>query len=187
MLDRHTQARAAAVPATEQPAEREQKVVIYPFWHWEITGSRAQLEAEGIKVPADATWPEGANCYAWRSGRCKFELSRALPDGLKGPRRNHPDLDWWSVSCRDAVLVGPAGRAILSKQREIEREMRRQSPDGQREAATFWHRLSKASQDDAFQAFKSRLVSRKRGRKPKTDAGATTTPRRPGAEGARHA
>ncbi|MBK1688885.1 hypothetical protein [Rubrivivax gelatinosus] len=187
MLDRHTQARAAAVPPTEQPAEREQKVIIEPCWCWEITGSRAQLEADGIKVPADAIWPEGTGAYRWRSGRCKFELSRALPNGLKGPRRNHPDLDWWCVSCRDAALPGPAGRAILLKQREIEAEMRRQSPNGQREAATFWYGLSKASQDGAFQAFKSRLLQRKRGREPKTDASSTTNPHRPGTEGAHHA
>lgn len=165
MLDRHTQARAAAISATEQSAERELKVYIQPHGlnYWEIEGSRAQLEAEGIEFPAGVTWPEGAGQYYWRSGSFRFRLTRALPDGLKGPRRNYPDLDWWCVRCDYNDRLDPDQHAILLKKRELAEAIRLASPDGQREADRAW----KAARDVAFQEFKGRipgLVRPKRGR-----------------------
>lgn len=159
MLDRHSQARAAAVPATEQPTERELKFYLRPhgFNYWEIEGSRAQLEAEGIKIPADARWPDGAGRYRWLSGRFRFCLTRALPDGLKGPRRNYPDLDWWCVRCDYNDGLDPAQRAILLKQRELAEEILSYSPEGQREGVVLRDRSRKAEQDSAFQALERKI------------------------------
>lgn len=164
-----------AVAETIQPdaapdlGARELRVVIRPYKldFWEYHGTRAQLEAEGV-IPANTEWPERSQSLYWDDGRLRWSLCRTRPEGLKGPMKLWTSGDWWNLRC-DRLNLDHATQRILTKRRELAKELYRQSAAGQREWDLSWSRYWEAHQDKAFQAFKSLFVParKKPGRNPK--------------------
>lgn len=152
---------------------REMKVNICPLGldFWEYEGTRAQLEAEGI-IPPETQWPEGTGDHYFNAGPFEFWLRRTRPDDLRGPMRLWTNGDWWMLRCTLLERKDHATREILKKKRELEQAIYRNSLQGQREASMQFARLLKARQDEAFRAFKAKVVpERRRPRRDRTNIG----------------
>ena len=169
-----TGASSATAPAgCTTPPERPMCVTIRPYNmdFWEYVGSRAQLEAEGV-IPPCTKWPDGVQNLRWETGRFQYWLRRTRPEGLKGPMKLWTSGDWWCLRCD--LIDGPdhATLRILDKKRELAEALYRQSPAGQREWNAQLSRLWKSREDEAFQAFKSTFIPKRKkpGRKPKAHA-----------------
>lgn len=135
----------------------------------EYQGTRAALEAEGV-IPAGTKWPDGFDDLFWEDDKFRYWLRRKRPEGIKGPRKQFLDLDWWMFRC-DPLNAKPVDiRNVERKVKELADIIHRQSAKGQAEWSTQWNRYWEARKDDKFQAFKALIpgVNRpKRGRRPK--------------------
>jgi len=135
----------------------------------EFIGTRAMLEAEGI-IPDGTKWPEGYNDLRWQDGKFNFWLRRQRPEGVKGPRRDFAECDWWCVRWELTNRPSLGEHKILLKAQALKNEIYRQSAEGQAEWIKNWNRHNETTKDEKFQAFKALipgLVRPKRGRCPK--------------------
>ncbi|RRS03218.1 hypothetical protein EIP75_16125 [Aquabacterium soli] len=123
---------------------------------WEMRGSRAQLEAEGV-VPEGAEWPRGGARLFWQTGEFRYVLRRTRPEGLKGPMRLWTNGDLWVLRCH---LANPDhdARELAEKRKALADELHRQSHDGFIQLHCFGVRVREAAADSGFQAFKARLL-----------------------------
>lgn len=127
----------------------------------EYFGTRSALEAEGC-IPAGIDWPDAGRSVKWEKGPLKFELKRKRPEGMKGPMKRWLEGDYWSLRCVPKGPVDHATLRILSMKAELDAEIYRQSPEGQRQWHLEYQKLVNARGDTAFQAFKNALVPRRR-------------------------
>lgn len=135
----------------------------------EYQGTRTALEGEGI-IPVGTKWPEGFDELHWTDDKCRYWIRRKRPDGIKGPRKQFLDLDWWMLRCDPLNAKHICDLNVEIKAKELADMVYRQSAKGQAEWYKQWHRYCEAQNDDKFQAFKELIpgISRpKRGRKPK--------------------
>ena len=141
--------------AQELKVERELTIDLRPYgWQlWELLGTRAQLEAEGV-IPAATEWPAtGARMVEWTTGRLRFALHRTRPEGLKGPVRLWANGDWWSLRCEPVNAPAIGQQRLIDMQRALDRAVYQQSPAGQREWSEQGRRGEAARRDKAFQTF----------------------------------
>jgi hypothetical protein len=157
--------------ACESRADRELSINVNAQWGWaQYEGTRAQLEGEGL-IPGDFDWPHAAADRRWSANGFDYWLRRTRPDGHKGPMRSWLEIDNWfvrvEVTGRDHRHL--ARLNLERKAEELRAEYHRQTVAGQREWEAKWKRYWKASNDDAFRAFKAIFIPerKKPGRKPK--------------------
>lgn len=145
-------------------------VVCIDYRGWDITefhGTRAILEAEGM-IPKDTEWPEGYFDLHWNDNQFKYWLRRTRPEGVKGPRKQFENVDWFCL--RWNLINRPSIREleIIRKEKELKKLIYRNSAKGQSEWSKRYDRQLEAQKDKQFQAFKAKitgLVPSKRGRK----------------------
>ncbi len=158
---------------TTQPQAAEPEMVFHCYRDdcWNLYGTRAQLEAEGV-LPAKVEWPAGAKRHIWEAGDLNFILCRSRPAGMKGPKSVWINGDWWFLGCYKNDAPGYAEKIILEKQRELERVRYEQSPEGKRLWSERYWKCRKAADDSAYQTFRDKLIPRRKkpGRKVKGEA-----------------
>lgn len=133
----------------------------------EYQGTRATLESEGL-IPAGTKWPEGFDDLRWEDGDFRYWLRRERPEGIKGPRKQFLDLDWWMVRCDPVKPRSWESRAIEQKTKALADEIYLQSAKGREERSQRLSAYWEARADNKFQAFKSLIpgINRpKRGRR----------------------
>ena len=135
------------------------RVRIWPDEFAQYTGTRAQLEAEGL-IPKDFEWPRVAADAHWEAEVLDYGLRRVRPDDFRGPMRGWLVLDNWQVR----VSVVGRDRAWHDR-RDIERQrdelteaIYRQTPSGRYQWEKDWGIYWKAREDKAFQQFKALVV-----------------------------
>ena len=121
-----------------------------------LTGTRGALESEGV-IPENMYWPSGFNEHAWQAGPLKYKIRRNRPAGIKGPRRNFLEIDWWSLRIEPVVEPDRAALAIAEKAKELRDAIHSHSPRGIAERSRMFKRYWKAVMDDDFQAFKAKI------------------------------
>lgn len=132
----------------------------------EYNGTRAALEAEG-SVPPGTQWPEGFNSVEWNAGQACYWLRRDIPKGVKGPRKQFVDGDWWRLRCDPLNTKSYKDRLVERKAKDLARTIHRLSPEGSAEWDREYQRFTEAESDSAFQTFKALipgLVKPKRSR-----------------------
>ena len=155
------------------PAPSDDLIVICDPGHSdysEFIGTRAMLEAEGV-IPEKTVWPQRYDRAYWTAGKFDYTLVRVRPEGAKGPRKLFADCDWWCVRCELRQRPTPAALAIAAKEKALNDEIYRQTPQGRAEWDERWRRFFEAEKDEKYQAFKARipgLVRPKRGRRAMT-------------------
>lgn len=135
----------------------------------EYQGTRAALEAEGV-IPVGIQWPDGFNNHRWEDDQFRYWLCRKRPEGIKGPRKDFVDIDWWMLRF-DPLNAKPISvRNVERKAKELADTIHLQSAEGR----AAWHKRYDAYQetrkDEKWQAFKALIpgVNRpKGGRRPK--------------------
>lgn len=135
----------------------------------EYQGTRAALEAEGV-IPRGTNWPEQFNDLFWDKEGFRYWLRRIRPEGVKGPRKQFVDFDWWMFRFYPINRKGPGELHVERKAKELADLIYRQSPNGREEWSKRYDRYWKAMGDDKFQAFKALIPGvcpARRGRKPK--------------------
>jgi hypothetical protein len=139
------------------------KVTIRPYQcnFWEFEGSRAQIEAERV-IPPGTEWPEGAGDLYFNVGRFRYWLRRTRPEGMKGPRSAWTSGDWWRLRCDLIEGMDPRYLLVLDKERELADALHYATPAGQREQNVQWNRYWRASEDQAFQAFKAKFLPQRK-------------------------
>lgn len=152
--------------------ERELHISIWRDYWAQFEGCAAQLIAEGL-IPDNFKWPHASDSEYWEVNGFEYWLRRTRPEGHKGPQKSWLGIDNW------VVRVTVSGRDYnWSRRRDLERraeelraELYGRPVEGLQKLETNFARYLEAHRDKSFQAFKSlipALVSRKRGRKPKT-------------------
>lgn len=121
-----------------------------------LTGTRRALESEGV-VPENMQWPSGFNEHTWQAVPLKYKIRRNRPAGIKGPRRNFLEIDWWSLRIEPVVEPDRAALAIAEKAKELRDAIHSHSPQGIAERSRMFKRYWKAVMDDDFQAFKAKI------------------------------
>lgn len=157
MADR-TRTSPAQTPAAAlqgQAVIHGELIVNFAYWWVDLTGTRAQIEAEGI-VPVDAQWSTGKGHFEWKANGCSYELTRAR-QGNRG-KWDAPSSDetvLWKVRIYGPDGCGVNGRA-LHRERQLSKELEGlawlRTEAGKRESAAFNTRRYRASGDHAFQA-----------------------------------
>lgn len=133
------------------------------------TGTRAQLEAEGLS-PKECEWPTGRECVSWVVGGLRYRVLRARPNGHKGPYRSWQDADSWRLYCEVSNMPTRYEDARLwHAERAVVQERFRSSAAGTAQA----HRSMAAYNDDAFRSFLAAVLPerKKPGRKPRVQGG----------------
>lgn len=128
-------------------------------------GTRAALEAEGL-VPPDVQWPQGRRLAKWQAGPFQWTLSRARPEGLKGPQSQWIHGDWWVLASRPADTTMYFDRRMQLMQAEMLYEWRRRTWGGHCDRAAHRQAYCAARGDADFQRFKAGVLppSRRDGR-----------------------
>lgn len=121
-----------------------------------LTGTRGALESEGV-IPENMQWPSGFSEHSWQAGSLKFKIRRKRPAGIKGPRRDFLNIDWWSLRIEPVTEPDRAARAIAEKAKELRDAIYFHSPKGIAERSLMFKRHWKAIMDDDFQAFKAKI------------------------------
>jgi|JI10StandDraft_1071094.scaffolds.fasta_scaffold53393_5 hypothetical protein len=121
-----------------------------------LTGTRGALESEGV-IPENMYWPSGFSEHAWQAGPLKYTICRKRPAGIKGPRRNFLEIDWWSLRIEPVIEPDRAARAIAQKTQELRDAIYAHSPQGIAERSRMFKLSWKAIMDDDFQAFKAKI------------------------------
>lgn len=119
-------------------------------------GTRAALEAEGF-IPPGTEWPAGFSTVEWQSGGLSFGISRARPEGVKGPRKVLLQLDWWELRVDLVEKPNLLARDVVQKTKALNDAIHANSVAGRAEARLWSQRLSAAMADDAYQAFKAQI------------------------------
>lgn len=119
------------------------------------TGTRAQLEAEGL-IPQPARWPQGRCVAQWERGPLHFSLSRTKPEGATGRAKEWEAADWWTV--RVSRSGGHRQTVVRTKMRELERALHEASHAGEREFYSLWRRSMAARDDARFQSALSAML-----------------------------
>lgn len=135
----------------------------------EYQGTRAALEAEGV-IPPGIKWPESFDELKWEDERLHFWLRRERPEGVRGPRKQFLDVDWWMVRFEPLKTESFETRIVKRKEKELADTIYNHSSKGQAERSKHWACYWEAERDEKFQAFKAAIpgITRpKRGRKPK--------------------
>lgn len=135
------------------------------------TGTRAQLEAEGLS-PKGRAWPTGRECVSWIDGGLGYRVFRARPTGYKGSYRSWQDADSWRLFCEVPNTPGRHEDARLwHAERAVAQERFRRSAAGMAQE----HRCMAAYNDDAFRSFLAAVLPerKKPGRKPRAQGGST--------------
>ena len=118
-------------------------IVSTPFQYFAFYyGTRAALEAEFSTV-------------GWQSGGLSYGISRARPEGVKGPRKDLLQLDWWEVRVDLVEWPNPLVRDVVQKTKALNDAIYANSLAGRVEARLQSQRLFAAGADDAYQAFKA--------------------------------
>lgn len=176
---------AGSTPASVRPAEGAQTddllITIWPDELARYTGSRAQLEAEGL-IPPDFKLPEGKEWVYWSADGYDYQLRRVRPEGFKGPQRAWLGVDNWIVDVRvtGRDLQWRKNRAIERKVEDLKDAIHRQSKAGWEEGRLRLEAFCETLGDKAFQRFKAIVVpERKRRGRPVREAS-------PAAEGVSH-
>ena len=147
---------SAPVATPSQTAAHDLRIEIcprgYDWWH----GTGAQLQAEGL-IPADFDWPKGKEHGSWVSGRFEFWLFRVRPEGHKGPKSSWLESDSWA--CRRVLATqardGFMAADLYEKQQALTQEQWTHTLQAYEQRERYWT----ASEDQAFQAFKSSLIA----------------------------
>lgn len=172
-----TQSTLARSPASAGLDLSAEIIVCSPFEGLaEYQGTRAAIEAEGI-IPADTKWPEGFKDLQWEDDKFRYWIRRKRPEGVKGPRKQFLDIDWWMLRC-DPVEddMSWAAKNIKRKAKELADEIYRHSTEGRAEIDKQRNAYCKALSDKKFQAFKSLIAGTtppKRGRRSVAEAQAS--------------
>jgi hypothetical protein len=133
----------------------------------EFQGTREALEAEGV-IPAGTRWPDGFGDLFWGDDKFSYWLRRQRPKGVRGPRKQFIEVDWWMFRCKPAREKSWPELTLERKAKDLADEIYRQSAEGQAQWDAHWKAYFAAEKDKAFQAFKSLIpgVNRpKRGRR----------------------
>lgn len=137
------------------------------------SGSRAQLEAEGI-IPADLEWPERTAEVNWMVGDLQFSLRRARPEGIKGPMAVWINGDHWclGIEVHGRDFAWHDQRKLKAQADALATELHRRTQAGRREFEAHVRRMQAANHDKAFQVFKTLILPKRarRGRPPKIRA-----------------
>jgi hypothetical protein len=137
----------------------------------EYQGTRAALEAEGV-IPAGTKWPEGFDDLRWEDEKFSYWIRRERPEGIKGPRKQFIELDWWMFRCNPINAKPIDARIVERKAKELAEAIYRQSPEGRANWNKQWNAYWESQRDDRYQVFKAIIpgINRpKRGRRPKKD------------------
>lgn len=127
---------------------------------WEIEGTRAQLQAEGL-VPAGVVWlASGFDSQSWTAHSTRFELRRVRPDGAKGPRALFASVDLWCL--RGSPLRSMSYEDVIDrrKRRQLIAQAWELSPEGKQETNLRIARAIAAREDAAFQRFITQVAAR---------------------------
>ena len=120
----------------------------------EYQGTRAAIEAEEV-IPSGTKWPNGFDDLHWQDDKFCYSLRRLRPEGIKGPRKQFLDVDWWRFRF-SPLNANPIGiREIERKTKELGEYIRRQSVEGKKEATRQFKCYLDARKDEKFQAFKA--------------------------------
>lgn len=124
--------------------------------YWELRGTRAQLEAEGV-IPIAAEWPApGKQVVKWTARPLAFSLQRTRPADGGGPGRRWLSGDWWLLTCAPVGGV-PDWRQqrVIDARRELQAALYDLSPAARQAELDLFQRSHAAGCDGAFQAFKA--------------------------------
>lgn len=124
---------------------------------YELIGTRAALEAEGINFP-NHEWPTGFNSVSWTAGAFKCRISRERPKGAKGPRREFMNIDWWCFRCELVESIHHFEKTVREKEKELEQARRRATEAGRQEWSAFCRRYRAMESDKAFRGFMVRVL-----------------------------
>lgn len=170
------QSAIAQSPAARGLNLHAELIVRTPFWGFSTyEGTRSALEAEGI-IPEDMPWPEGFREHSWSQGSLRMEIRRKRPDGIKGPRRDFLDVDWWECRIEPSSAPDWSARYIAEKALELQAAIHAQSPAGKTEWRSQCELFMKSMSDNDFQAFKAKipgLIKPRRGSRQASDQGAS--------------
>jgi hypothetical protein len=119
------------------------------------TGTRAQLEAEGL-IPQPARWPQGRCSVQWERGSLHFSLRRTKPEGVTGRVKEWEAADWWTV--RVSRVGSHRQTLVRAKMRELERALHEASHAGEQAFYEQWRRSCAARDDARFQAMLSAML-----------------------------
>jgi len=151
------QSAIAQSPAARGLSLYAELIVRTPFLGFSTyEGTRFALEAEGI-LPEGMPWPEGFREHSWSQGSLRMEIRRKRPDGIKGPRRDFLDVDWWECRIEPASAPDYSARYIAEKALELQAAIHAQSPAGKAERRRQWDLFVTSMSDDDFQAFKAKI------------------------------
>lgn len=154
--------------AAVEPAESELHIRIAEDFCVEYSGTRAQLEEEGI-IPAETMWPEGRARSEWRRDGLKFALNRRLRPGTKGMKL--ADSDFWCLRFQPAQSLHWSEIERKRRAKEHGEWAYRQSKEGTRRRREQRQAVQRAGSDTAFQAFLAKIPALatppRRSRKPK--------------------
>ena len=150
-----------------------QEIIVCTPYHniTEYQGTRSALEAEGV-IPAGAEWPKGFIEATWEDKNARYSLHRKKPDGVKIPRKQCSNVDWWVFRCYPATAKSYGEMDLERKKKELAKDAYRMSSQGEIEWIKQYRAYREAQKDEIFQAFKALIpgVNRpKRGRKPKNE------------------
>ena len=132
-------------------------IICHPFDGLaEYLGTRAALEAEGV-IPPETKWPVGFDDLYWHDDQYCYWLRRERPAGVKGPRNQFIDVDWWMFRC-DPVVRRPGGELLVErKKKALADEIYRQSEEGRAKYSAMFERYWKAVDDEDYQKFRRLL------------------------------
>lgn len=128
----------------------------YPSPYVAFLGTFAMLQYEGM-LPEGMDTPHDFYPVTWEDTDYCYSLRRKRPEGAKGPRREFLKIDWFCLRRDQRNGLSCAGSAIVSKKKELEAAIYRDSPRGRAETNARIRKLCAASADNAFQAFKARV------------------------------
>lgn len=146
----------SATPAHDGNPKPELVVPVHPGGqHWELLGTRTQLDAEGV-IPAAIAWPAtGTEAVQWTASPPQFRLQRTRPEAGKGARRNWADCDWWHLTCGPISALDWRHQRVADARRELAQARHDLTPAGQQAVLLQFQRSCAAQHDRAFQAFKA--------------------------------
>lgn len=135
-------------------AAPELKIEIFARGYACWTGTRAQLEAEGLS-PKGCDWPSGGACASWTDRGMRYRVFRVRPAGHKGPHRSWQDADSWRLYCEPQPVPGRTmDGGLWLAEKSLERERFRRSAAGRE----LRERCLVARSDAAFRSFITALM-----------------------------
>lgn len=152
-----TQNRFAQSPAAIGLDLSSEIIVHTPYTYiTEYQGTRAALEAEGV-IPSGTKWPKDFDYQRWQDDKFFYSLRRLRPEGVKGPRKQFLDIDWWMFRW-EPLSVKPANvRELERKTKELTDFIHRNSAEGAAENMKQYECYLEAQKDEKFQAFKASI------------------------------